>query len=221
MAPRAAIIFDLDGTLVDSAPDLHECANVLMDEMGLPSLELKTVTGFIGHGIAPLVQAVLKHNKAALSPNDSAQAITRFTEIYAANPAQFCQPYAGVIDALAALKASGREMAICTNKSCRLARRVVDAVGLDIYCPVLIGGDSLAVRKPDPAPLYECARLLGNKNYLYVGDSEIDAHTAQKAGVLFFLHTQGYRKTAISDLYHTDTFDHWHNFIPALTARNL
>ncbi|MBL4871640.1 MAG: phosphoglycolate phosphatase [Robiginitomaculum sp.] len=216
-----SIVFDLDGTLVDSAPDLHYCTNVLMDEMGLPPLDLPTVTGFIGHGIGPLVESALQKNNAGQSGAKLAKIIARFSDIYAADPAKFCLPYDGVLDTLKTLKGNGHKLAICTNKAYRLARLVVDAIGLDKYCPVLIGGDSLPLRKPDPAPLYECVDLLGDNFCLYVGDSETDAGTAQNAQCPFFLHTKGYRKTPVRDLYHTTSFSNWDAFLPLLKKLNL
>ncbi len=216
-----SIVFDLDGTLVDSAPDLHHCTNILMDEMGLPELDLPTVTGFIGHGVGPLVDSALKANKAGQSGAKLAKTIARFTDIYAADPAKFCVPFDGVMDTLAALKTDGHKLAICTNKAYRLARLVVDAVGLDELCPVLIGGDSLPLRKPDPAPLYECVRLLGDDFCLYVGDSETDAGTAQNADAPFMLHTKGYRKTPVHELYHTAKFSDWAEFLPLLKGLRL
>lgn len=221
IAKPISIVFDLDGTLVDSAPDLHYCTNILMDEMGLPALDLPTVTGFIGHGVGPLVHSALIENGVAQTGARLAKTIARFTEIYAADPAKFCVPFDGVMETLAALKSNGHKLAICTNKAYRLARLVVDAVGLDAFCPVLIGGDSLPLRKPDPAPLYECVRLLGDSFCLYVGDSETDAGTAQNADAPFFLHTKGYRKAKVSELYHTDKFGSWDEFILKLKTLNL
>ncbi len=214
------LVFDLDGTLVDSAPDLHSCTNVLMDELGLPALDLPTVTGFIGHGVGPLVEASLAHNGKPQTGDELTKTIAWFSKIYAADPARYCKPYAGVMQTLKALKADGYKLAICTNKAFHLARLVVDAVGLDEYCPVLVGGDSLPQRKPDPAPLLECAKLLHMDDFIYVGDSETDAGAAQNADVPFMLHTKGYRKTTVNKLYHTVTFSKWDAFLPLLKTLN-
>lgn len=216
-----SIVFDLDGTLVDSAPDLQYCTNVLMGERGLPELDLKTVTGFIGHGVGPLVDQALETNGAGESGARLEKTIARFSEIYAQNPARYCKTFDGVMDTLAGLQGRGHKLAICTNKAYKLARLVVDAVGLDKYCPVLIGGDSLPERKPDPAPLYECVKLLNDDFCVYVGDSETDAKTAQNAEAPFLLHTKGYRKTPVKDLYHSNAFDDWRAFQSQLEGLNL
>lgn len=216
-----SIVFDLDGTLVDSAPDLHACANIFLADLDLPPLDLPTVTGFIGHGVGPLVEASLKASGRPQSGAKLAKSIARFTEIYAAAPAKYCQPFDGVMETLEQLQKDGHKLAICTNKAYALARLVVDAVGLDKYCPVLIGGDSLPLRKPDPAPLYECVRLLDDDFCVYVGDSETDAGTAENADAPFLLHTKGYRKTSVSELYHSAHFDDWADFHAKLAGLKL
>ena len=212
MKNPVSIVFDLDGTLVDSAPDLHACTNLFLADIDLPPLDLPTVTSFIGHGIEPLVAASLKTSNRPQSGAELAKSIIRFTEIYAAAPTKYCQPFDGAMETLAQLQRDGHKLAICTNKAYALARLVVDAVGLDKYCPVLIGGDSLIQRKPDPAPLYECMRLMDDNFCVYVGDSETDAGTAENADVPFLLHTKGYRKASVSDLCHSVSFDDWADF---------
>ena len=216
-----SLVFDLDGTLVDSAPDLHYCTNILLGELGKPELDLKTVTGFIGHGVGPLVKQVLVQTGHAHIDRDLQTMTDRFIEIYAANPARFCKPFAGVLETLETLQSLGHNMAICTNKSFQLARLVVDAVGLDRFCPVLIGGDSLPERKPDPAPLYECMHRLDAETCIYFGDSETDAKTAKNAQMPFLLHTKGYRKTPAHALYHTASFDDWSQVVGILSSENI
>jgi len=215
---KPAIVFDLDGTLVDSAPDLHFCINRLMDEMGLPALDLMTVTGFIGHGVGELVIKSLAHNRAGLSESEQKQAIERYIEIYSRHPARFCQTYDGVKQALTSLQAAGYSMAICTNKAEAIARLVSKAKGFEVFCPALIGGDSLDVRKPDPAPLLAAMDALKAKRCLYVGDSETDAKTAQNAGMPFILHTKGYRKSRLADMHYDEKFDNWLDF-PGIVNR--
>lgn len=207
-----ALVFDLDGTLVDSAPDLHFCINVLLDELDLPALDLKTVTGFIGHGVPELVLQSLAVHKPDASEAQKAAAIVRYIEIYTSHPAQFCQPYKGVLETLSRLHKRGHKMAICTNKAEAIARLVANAIGLSDYCPVLIGGDSLPERKPDPAPLRQCMYHLNVESCIYVGDSETDARTAQNADVPFVLHTEGYRKTPIETLQFREKFGDWRDF---------
>ncbi|VAW02281.1 Phosphoglycolate phosphatase, partial [hydrothermal vent metagenome] len=162
-----AIIFDLDGTLVHSAPDLHAAANVLMGEMSLPALSLAEVSSYIGHGIPNLVKQCFAANGQLCQ----SVYIERFFEIYAANPASHGQVYAGAKAALQTLKAEGWALGICTNKATNMTELVVKGYGLQSLFGAVICGDSLSQKKPDPAPLLHCAKQLSATNVLYVGDS--------------------------------------------------
>lgn len=196
------VIFDLDGTLVDSAPDLHASANRLLDEMGYESLDLATVTSFIGNGIPKLVERSLRTVGAPTRAPDLEVATSRFKAIYGEAPVAFSELYPGVGDALAELVQQGLALGVCTNKSEQLAKAVVEGMGLGEQISALVGGDTLAQRKPDPEPLYECARRLEcpTENCVYVGDSETDEATAVAAGLPFVLFTKGYRKTPVGEL---------------------
>jgi len=108
-------------------------------------------------------------------------------------------------------------MALCTNKPAAAASSLMRAFDLAQYCPVVVGGDILAATKPHPAPLLEAIRLLGGGSAIFVGDSEVDAETAQAAGVPFVLFTQGYRKTAVTALPHHTAFCAY-AALPALVA---
>ncbi|MEE9272116.1 MAG: phosphoglycolate phosphatase [Robiginitomaculum sp.] len=205
-------VFDLDGTLVDSALDLHACSNRFLKQIDLPPLGLETVTGFIGNGVGKLVERVLRESGVYQQGTELDASIGQYIEIYAAAPAKFCKAYPGVMTTLASLKADGHQLGICTNKTESLARLVVKAVGLDKYCTALIGGDTLPVRKPNPKPIFECARQLGDIGFIYVGDSETDAFAAEHGRIPFLLHTQGYRKRPAEHLYHSALFSNWHEF---------
>ncbi len=195
-----AVIFDLDGTLVDSAPDLHAAALALLEERGVAPVTLAQVRGFVGNGIAKLVARCLDASDAPAKGQALAKAVARFTEHYAAAPAELTHAYDGVEAMLGALSARGLLLGVCTNKPEALTRQVLAGVALDRHLRAIVGGDSLKVMKPDPKPLRHAAHLLGVDldEALYVGDSETDADTAAAAGMAFALYSGGYRKRPLA-----------------------
>ena len=204
-----AVIFDLDGTLIDSAPDLQVCANRLLAEMDLRPLGLAEVTSFIGEGIPPLIERCLAAAGRPAAGGELEAAIARYKAIYAAAPAVHSRPYVGVLECLVELRSHGVRLGVCTNKSEPLAREVMDALDLTRFFLAIVGGDTLPLRKPDPAPLRHTASLLSASagNLVYVGDSEIDAATAAAAGVPFALFNRGYRKAPAESLTAAARFD--------------
>ena len=206
--PPPAVIFDLDGTLIHSAPDLHAAANVMLAGLGRPALTLEQVTGFIGNGVPVLVERCI----AATGGGSEPMALSRFSDAYDAAPTALTRAYPGVVGMLEHLAAAGARMAICTNKPEGPTRRILSDLGLERYFEAIVGGDSLPVRKPDPAPLLHAIEALGAElsETLYIGDSETDAETARRARCAFWLFTQGYRHRPAMDLpadRRFDTFD--------------
>lgn len=203
------VIFDLDGTLIDSAPDLHAAANRLMSELSLPLFDLAAVTSFIGNGLPKLVERCLAATGEAGRAVDLDWAFERFKTHYAQGASRRTQPYPGVIESLGALSAAGCRLGIVTNKTESLSHATLADLGLARHFEVVIGGDTLATKKPDPdGLLLALKRLEGVKTQtLYVGDSEVDAETAVRAGLRFALFTGGYRKSRVSDMLHWHAFD--------------
>lgn len=204
------VIFDLDGTLIDSAPDIHAAVARMLEAEGRPPLDIATVISFIGLGLPNLVERVIRH--CGMDMGDHARLVAVTLGHYNKGSSTLTKVYPGVIAALTALQQAGHRMAICTNKPEAPARAVLRDLGLGVFFEVVVGGDSLPVKKPDPAPLHACITALGGGRTLYVGDSEVDAATAQAAQVPFALFTQGYRKTPVADLPHDVAFDDFGGF---------
>lgn len=215
---RAAIVLDLDGTLIDSAPDIHAAAARMLGEFGHAPLPLAQVQGFIGNGAPKLVARVMA--TVGADAGDHATWFARFLHHYEADPATLTRPYPGVPEALEALSAAGHAMGLCTNKPEAPARAILAQLGIDRHFAAVVGGDTLGVTKPDPRPLAHLLAALPQGPRLYVGDSEVDAETARAAGVPFALFTEGYRKSPVSALPHDMAFSHFGD-LPALVGRFL
>lgn len=202
MALARAVVFDLDGTLIDSAPDIHAAAARLLAEEGRAALPLPVIRSFIGNGVPTLIERVIA--AAGLEPADHPRLTGRFMAFYDAAPADLTRPFPGVPEALAVLAGEGFVLGLCTNKPASATRGVLAALGLERF-EAMVCGDSMAVRKPDPDVLEETFRRLGADG-IYVGDSEVDAETAERAVRPFALFTGGYRKTAVEAIRHDRSF---------------
>ncbi len=196
-----SVIFDLDGTLIDSAPDLHAAANKMLESMGLKALGKAQIISFIGNGVPKLVERCL----AVYGRKSDPQAVATYLGFYDADPFTLTRPYPGVENCLKALKSAGCKLAVCTNKPEAPARVILDGLGMTPYFDFIAGGDTYPAMKPDPAPLFGCAEALGGES-LYVGDSETDEKTATNANMPFALFEGGYRKTPVSEMRHDLAF---------------
>jgi phosphoglycolate phosphatase len=204
-----AIIFDLDGTLVQSAEAIRQIASNFMAERGLPLLTLEEAHAYIGHGSPHFLTEALKA-RDAFNPATFDQDYARLQHYYATAPGSANVPFPGVTDTLQALHARGLRLGVCTNKPGVPTQMVLDAHGWAAIFSAVIAGDTLEKKKPDPAPLHEAARQLEAERVIYVGDSDVDAEAAHAAGFPFFLFTEGYRKAAVADLPHAVAFSDFH-----------
>ncbi|MEC7764594.1 MAG: phosphoglycolate phosphatase [Pseudomonadota bacterium] len=213
----ARIVFDLDGTLIDSAPDIRGVANGLLGEAGLEPLTLEETRSFIGNGAGVLVEKM----RAARGIDDSEhdRLLATFVDRYDA-AVDLTVPYPGVTEALDSLIQAGHALGICTNKPVSPTHAVLRHLGLNGYFDTIWGGDSLPVRKPDPAPLLAALDALGAGQAVYVGDSEVDAETAEHAHVPFLLFTEGYRKSPVERIAHAAAFGSFEH-LPVLVAELL
>ena len=183
-------LLDLDGTLLDSAPDLHAALDRLMAGEGRPGFTREDVRGMIGDGVAVLVERACEARGVAPSP----PLVAAFLADYEAHAAEETRPFDGIPEALAALRADGWRLAVCTNKPERAARIILDALGLSPLLEAVGGGDSFPVRKPHPGhPLGLLARMGGAAGQaVLVGDHRNDTRAARAAGIAAVFAGWGY-----------------------------
>ena len=210
------IIFDLDGTLIDSAPDIHAAGNAALAAEGLDPVTFEQARSFIGNGAKIFIERLEHAAAGSIDPDRRARMRACFAQHYEVAHG-LTDIYPGVEKALKALRASGWRLGLCTNKPLRPTQTVLAHFGWTEMFDVVIGGDSLPVHKPDPAPLRAVIKGMAAGPVVYVGDSEVDAGTAQAAGIPFALFTEGYRKTPVDTIPHDRSFAYWSE-LPAIAA---
>lgn len=176
------IVFDLDGTLVDSRRDLADATNALITELGGVPLAGEAVAAMVGEGAAVLVRRALA--ASGLDPLHPG-ALERFLAHYEARLVAHTRPYAGIPAALTALRAAGHDLAVLTNKPQHATDRILDALALAPHFRIVVGGDTPAGRKPDPAGLLAIVGRAGAgpRSTVLVGDSPVDLETARRGGI--------------------------------------
>lgn len=211
---RAVIAFDLDGTLVDSAPDIHDIACQVLDAEGFPPITLDQARSFVGKGAANFVAQM----RASFGIPDSEQErlLAEYLQRYDGAVA-LTRRYPGVTSALEELLGEGHRLVLCTNKPESPTKFVLEHFDLAPFFDVMVGGDTLPVRKPDPALLIAAFGDLPGPR-LFVGDSEVDAATAEAAGVPFLLFTEGYRKSEPEEIPHAARFERF-SALPGLVNK--
>ena len=189
--PYSLVVFDLDGTLVNSAADIAEAVNRMLADWSLARVDEAVIRGWIGDGVTALVQSSLEHARSALTLE---QVMPGFMAHYEDCLLLAPQVYPGVRETLDALRSHGVPSAICTNKPERFVRPLLRHLLLDGYFECVVGGDSLPQRKPSAEPLLHVVQRyrLHPSQCLMVGDSATDLHTAQAAAMPAALVTYGY-----------------------------
>lgn len=216
--PFDTIVFDLDGTLVDSAPDLAEALNRVLDENGLPKVAPESVRGMVGEGAARMIARGFAAAGRAVGDEPPDGLRQRFLAHYADCLADSTRPFPGAVAALETLAAAGRRLAVCTNKSEATSRALLDRLGLSRFFGAVVGGDSLAVHKPDPRHLTEAILRAGGtpERAAMVGDSIVDVEAARAAAVPVVAVSFGYTRVPPAQFGADALIDSFDELVPAL-----
>jgi phosphoglycolate phosphatase len=222
MSPVRLVLFDLDGTLVDSAPDIAVAANAALIAVGHAARSEEEIRYFIGSGAERLIHRCLtgQRDEDAL-PSLHEAAYAEFQRQYAAHVSARSRLFPGVLETLATLSAAGMPMGCITNKPERFTHPLLKDLGLSGYFRIVLGGDSLPVKKPDPAPLLHAAEACGvsPQESVMVGDSLTDLAAARAAGMRIFCVSHGYPAGVDLRTHAPDAWvDDMRDFLPTLLA---
>lgn len=218
MLHRPALLFDLDGTLADTAPDLCHTMNVILDRHGRAPVPQDRVRHLVGGGARLLMERGFMETGAPAPEAQLDEAFHQFIGYYSDHIADHSVLWPGVRDNLERLAARGVPMAVCTNKLEGLARQALEALGISGFFPVVVGGDTLSVKKPDPEHLFEALRQLGHPAdaAIMVGDSSPDIDAALAAGLPSIALSFGYTRVPVEELGASVVIDHFDDFPAAL-----
>jgi phosphoglycolate phosphatase len=225
MAPQLlpTVVFDLDGTLVDTAPDLVSTLNAILVAEGMESVTREAVIGMIGSGARVMIESAFAAAGRSLTPARLDRLFSAFLTRYDAHLVDASLPYPGVEAALDRLAADGWRLAVCTNKREAPARKVLNLLGLGNRFAAIAGQDTFGVSKPDPRHLTETIRIAGGDpaRAVMVGDSLTDVDTANAAGIPVVAVSFGYSPVPVAELRANrviDTFDELDDAVAALSA---
>jgi phosphoglycolate phosphatase len=194
------LVFDLDGTLVDTAPDLAAATNHVLARAGLAPINETEILPFVGHGAMKMIEQALAAHGQSSNASELREHFDVFIAHYSANIAALSRPYPGVIDALISCQRQGATLAVCTNKTEVHARALLDELDMSKHFAALTGGNSLGVSKPNPKHLTGTIDLAKGspKRAIMIGDSETDIRTAQAAGIPVIAVNFGYSVEPVS-----------------------
>ena len=215
MSAFDTIAFDLDGTLADTAPDIARSLNHALDAIGRAPIDVVTVRTMIGDGARNLIRRALAATGGG-GPALVDRLYPLYVAHYAAHPCTGTAPYPGVEAALDRLAARGARLALCTNKPGEVTAALLEALGWAARFGTIVSGDTLPVRKPDPAPLLTA--IDGGRHAAFIGDSAIDAATARAARIPFVAVSFGFSELPADKLGADAVIDHFDELNAALAA---
>ncbi len=216
MASIRTVVFDLDGTLVDTAPDLINALNFVLDREGLPPVPLHSARNMIGAGARRLIERGLELEGRAASVGDITRLTDDFIAYYAEHIADVSRPFEGLEGALDDLGTRGYRFAVCTNKLEWLSKLLLDRLGLSARFSAICGADTFGISKPDPAILQQTVARAGGdiSSAIMVGDAGPDIGVARRAGIPVIGVEFGYTEVPIADLKPDRLINHM-NQLPA------
>jgi phosphoglycolate phosphatase len=202
MTSAPTVVFDLDGTLVDTAPDLINALNFVLDREGLPPVPLQSARNMIGAGARKLIERGLELEGRVAGIDDISRLTADFIDYYAAHIADASRPFDGLENALDDLQALGYRFAVCTNKLEWLSKRLLDQLGLSSRFSAICGADTFGISKPDPAILQQTILRAGGQlsSSIMVGDAGPDIGVARRAGIPVIGVEFGYTDVPMADL---------------------
>jgi phosphoglycolate phosphatase len=202
MSPPRIVVFDLDGTLVDTAPDLIAALNYVLDREGLPPLPLKSARNMIGAGARKMIERGLELEGRTMGTDDVSRLLRDFIDYYAAHIADASRPFEGLETALDDLEAQGFRFAVCTNKLEWLSKLLLDRLDLSRRFAAICGADTFGVAKPDPVILQQTLARAGGglAGAIMVGDAGPDIGVARRAGIPVIGVEFGYTDVPIAEL---------------------
>mgnify|MGYP001164114808 FL=1 len=208
------VLFDLDGTLIDTAPDLHASLCYAFDKEGLAAVDLPTVRSAIGHGARAMIQQSADRSSTALSTALLDQLHQHFLDYYVEHIADHSKPFDGIIETLDVLKERQAKIAVCTNKTQILAERLLGDISMADYFDVIVGADRASEKKPSAKHIIETVELANGRidDAVMIGDSSTDAKAAAASSVPFIYMTYGYPDAVLGDMNIPHKLD---------TARNI
>lgn len=197
-----AVVFDLDGTLVHSIPDLAAALGEILAEEGLATVPEDAAAMMMGDGVAKLVERGFAHVGKILSAAELTPLVERFVARYGARPTRLTKPYPDVIDTLQQLCDAGHRLAVCSNKHLSLTETILRELSMDGFFGAVLGGDSVPKRKPAPEPLLTALAQLGapSENAVMVGDSHNDVAAARAADMMSIVVSYGYCREGAANL---------------------
>jgi len=213
---RPTIVFDLDGTLVDTAPDLVAALNVAMTAEGLGPISLDVCRNLVGAGVRALIERGLRTHGATVTPERFETLAAMFLDHYGKNISRHSHPYPGVIEQLLDLKSQGWRFAVCTNKLEAYSVKLIRQLKMSHWFEAICGGDTFPVRKPDARHLTGTIERAGGGKAIMVGDSRTDGDTARAAGIPVIGVSFGYTDVPMKDLKPDVLIDHFDQLAEAV-----